>query len=105
MAFGVVALASGTAGLLLGAMLASSKVGGLYDRLDRAEAANRIQTRLLDELAEALRLLLDDLAMPGDAGESAEGRQGARQILERITLAAELRAHLDEPDPMPTQAS
>lgn len=105
MAFGVVALASGTAGLLLGAMLASSKVGGLYDRLDRAEAANRIQTRLLDELAEALRLLLDDLAMPDDAGEGTEGRQGARQILERITLAAELRARLDEPDPMPTQAS
>jgi hypothetical protein len=103
LAFAAVALASGTAGLLLGAMLTSSKVGSLYERLESAEAANRIQAELLDELAHALRLLLDDLAR--DTGAGRENGDGARQILERIALAAELRAHLDDPTPLSAQAS
>lgn len=93
-AFIAVALLSGTIGLLLGAMMASSKIGPLYDRLERAEAANRVQVQLLDELTEALRLLLDDLSSPHNV-LSVERSTGARQILERIALAAEMRAHLD----------
>jgi len=101
----VVAVAACTAGLLLGGMLASSKVGGLYDRAERAEAANRVQTRLLDELSQVLRTLLDDLTTSRDATVNPENRHDARQVLERITLAAEFRAHLEEPDALPRRPS
>ncbi len=101
----IVAMAGCTAGLLLGGMLTSSKVGGLYDRVERAEAANRVQTRLLDELSQVLRALLDDLTTSRDTTVSSESRKDARQVLERITLAAEFRAHLEEPDALPTRPS
>jgi hypothetical protein len=89
-----VALAGGTAGLLLGGMMASSKVDGLYERVERAEAANAVQSRLLDELSQVLRLLLDDLATSRDNSVNPQ----TRQVLERLALAAELRAHPGDPD-------
>ncbi len=101
----VVAVTACTAGLLLGGMLASSKVGGLYDRAERAEAANRVQTRLLDELSQVLRALLDDLTTSRDTTVSLESRQDARQVLERITLAAEFRARLEETEQLPRRPS
>ena len=96
LAFMVVALLSGTVGLLLGGMLASSKVGALYDRVDRAEAAHRAQTELLDDLSEALRILVDDVAASKSGTFSADGSIGARKILERIALTAQMRANLEE---------
>lgn len=94
--FVAVALVSGTFGLVLGGMLASSKVSALYERLDRTEAAHRAQAQLLDDLGEALRTLVDDIAKSKTGNFSEEGSQHARKILARMALAAQMRANLEE---------
>jgi len=93
-----VGLASASAGLVLGGTLTSSKIDGLYERLERAEAANRAQTQLLDELTQTLSHLLDDLSLSRNNSATPEGAGGARQMLERLRIAAELRARLDDSD-------
>jgi hypothetical protein len=89
----IIAFISATAGLVIGGMLAWSKVGSLYDRLERAEAANREMAQLLREMAQALQLDLSDLP-----GENAEPPLGREPIPEDLAPAAKLWMYLSELD-------
>lgn len=77
-------------------MLAWSKVGSLYDRLEQAEAANRDQAQLLREMAKALQL--DASAFASDRDECAEGYLDGDQIPELLTPAAKLWLYLRQLD-------
>jgi hypothetical protein len=92
----IIAFISATAGLVIGGMLAWSKVGSLYDRLERAEAANREMEQLLREMARALQL--DVSAFPSAGAEGAEGYSNGDQASGPLTPAAKLWMYLSKVD-------
>ena len=96
MSHAIIAFISATAGLVIGGMLAWSKVGSLYDRLERAEAANREMEQLLREMAEALRL--DVSALPAEGSERSDGQPGDVQNPEQLTPMARLWLYLSKAD-------
>ncbi|KPL69061.1 hypothetical protein SZ64_13680 [Erythrobacter sp. SG61-1L] len=57
-------------GVVIGGMLASSKVADLHARLDHSEELAREQAQLLEALRQVVTTLLDELGANGATSES-----------------------------------
>lgn len=71
-------------GVVIGAVLASSKVADLHTRLEQSEKIARQQAQLLDSLREVLAKLLDEVGNAQPEGVAPKSFSIASDLLARV---------------------